>query len=114
MRYGVVINMDYPNHSHRDIAGLYRRIRDALKKEGFRMDGRVFTIERPAEQAGALAQRVLEELDGKMEGSLYSFIREFYGFAIGQVEDLSGRKPPQQGTEPVLVIEEIRLASNPG
>jgi hypothetical protein len=114
VRYGIVINMDYAHHSHKTIAALFRKIRDALKDEGFRMDGRVFTIQRSSQEASRLARQVLERVDEDIEGSLYGYIREFYGFDIGSVKNLLIPEDQALSVEehdPAVVIEEIHLAA---
>lgn len=117
MRFGIVVNLDYASYPHALLSTLFRRIRTAMEANGFRLDGRIFTIRLPASEAAALARSTLEELDKGLEidGSIYDYLKEFYGFDIGSVKNLL--LPEMQALEveeldPMVIIEEIHLASN--
>ena len=116
MRFGIVINMDYAHHPRGLLLDLFQRIRSAMETNGFRLDGRVFSITLPGNEASALARNVLEEIDSELilNESIYGYIKEFYGFDIGTVKNLLLPEEMSLTVEEydtALVIEEIQLVS---
>lgn len=91
MRYGIVINMDYDNHPYEVSHRLFQEMRDGLLRHGFRQDGRTFTIDLPAEDARALARKVVDDVAVFEEyhyKDVYSYMKEFYGFEMVHVVNL--------------------------
>lgn len=91
MRYAIVINLDYDSHPYDEVTRLFEEIREGMLRHGFRMDGRIFTINLPADEAGKLARQVIEDIDayesyhGKQ---VYSYIKDFYGFDMSLTTNL--------------------------
>ena len=83
MRYDIVINLDYENHSQEQLHGLYDEIRLMMQEAGFVMDGRRFTIDVPPAEAQALARNTIDALEERHLArgrSIFPMIREFFGF----------------------------------
>jgi hypothetical protein len=91
MRYAIVINLDYISHPYDSVHLLWGEIREALLAVGFRLEGRLFTIDLPAALAKRLATQVIENLEGHLpfeRKHVYAYIREFYGFELGHADNL--------------------------
>ncbi len=91
MRYGVVINLDYQSYAPEVLSGVWGKIKSQMERSGFREDGRVFTIDRPESEAGALARQAVEQLESSKEYyemDIYSYIKEFYGFDMSETQNL--------------------------
>ena len=104
MRYGIMINLDYANHDYQTVIALFTRISQSMQRQGFRLDGRVFTSTLKEDEATALARLVLDELEAQqaMSGtSIYAYIKEFYGFDISRVKNLLLPEPN------VVAVEEF-------
>ena len=83
MRYDIIINLDYENHSPVQLRGLFAEIHQGMMDAGFVMDGRRFTIDIPAAEAQSLARQVIDALERQhlAQGtSIIPMIREFFGF----------------------------------
>jgi hypothetical protein len=80
MRYGIMINLDYDAHSYEDCHALWQRIRNAMVDAGFRIEGRLFTIQMSPDEACELARSVMDTIDAEQpEIDVYTYFREFYG-----------------------------------
>ena len=117
MRFGIVINMDYGHHPQELLTELFHVIRSEMEDNGFRLDGRVFSASLAADTAGPLARGILENINrdfaiGDGDG-IYRYIKEFYGFDIGTVQNLllpEDEAVTVEEYDPALIIEEIHLA----
>lgn len=83
MRYDIIINLDYENHSPEQLRGLFSEIQQGMQEAGFVMDGRRFTIDIPATEAQSLARNTIDSLEQHHQEqgeSIIPMIREFFGF----------------------------------
>ncbi len=82
MRYGIIINLDYENHSYDICHILWTALRDGLLEVGFRQEGRIFTIDMPGEKACDLAKHVVDRVEERLIGlddHIHDYWKEFYG-----------------------------------
>ncbi|NIR28494.1 MAG: hypothetical protein GWN84_04040 [Gammaproteobacteria bacterium] len=99
-RYAVVINLDYERYPDRQCSLLWREIEVRMVAAGFRCDGRIFTIDRPADEACRLAREAIESVEAHLDfhrRRIYNYLREFYGFDLACATDLT--LPPAEGIE---------------
>ena len=83
MRFAIVINLDYDTNPEEICRRLWIEIRDAMMDAGFRLEGRLFTIEESEEVACDLARDIIERLNGSdfmVDQDIYNFLKEFYGY----------------------------------
>ena len=107
MRYVVIINLDYENYEHGKLKALFGEIGTGMQEKGFVVDGRRFTIDVEPEEAQQLARLVIEELEQQHnnEGeSIYTYIKEFFGFQVEHADNLL--LPPDDEIE-VSELEEL-------
>ncbi len=91
MRYAVVINLDYSTHPYKVLRRAWAGIRHAMQQAGFRCEGRLFTVDLPADRAADLAYRVIDELESRLEAQgrhVYRYLQEFYGYPVGCATNL--------------------------
>ena len=91
MLYTIEVDLDYGNHPSEEVHVILNRLRRKLITAGFRDDGRRFTINLPPIEARQLARHSMEQLEQCLheEGrSLYSYIREFYGYPTTCADNL--------------------------
>ncbi len=90
MRYGIMINLDYDTHPYEECRDIWLDIRNAMVEGGFRIEGRLFTIEMPVEDAGKLACSIMEEVNKNVitDRDLFDFLKEFYGYDHTQTVNL--------------------------
>ena len=90
MRYGIMINLDYDAHEYNVCREIWLAIRNAMVESGFRIEGRLFTIDMPVEGASALARTIMDEVnkDVIVEHDIYAFLKEFYGYDHTQTVNL--------------------------
>jgi len=107
MRYVVIINLDYENYEHGRLKALFEQISAALQERDFVRDGRRFTIDASPEEAQQLARGVVDELEQRYNAvgeSIYSYIKEFFGFEVESAVNLL--LPPGDDIE-VSELEEM-------
>lgn len=83
MRYAIVINLDYDAHSTPECHRLWTQIKQRMLDADFRPEGRLFTIDLPSEEAGALARGIINEIGAELEQDgqdLFTYLKEFYGY----------------------------------
>ena len=83
MRFAIVINLDYDSNPEDVCRHLWRRIRDEMLEEGFRLEGRLFTMEMKNEHACDRARVVIDRLNedsSLVENDIYNYLKEFYGY----------------------------------
>ena len=100
MPYAVVINLDYESYPYDECRELWSLIRQRMVAAGFRNDGRLFTIELPAEEATTLARSVMDEIESmpRYRDNLYNdYVKEFYGYDHDSSVNLL--LPPTTGIE---------------
>jgi len=83
MRYAIVINLDYDTNPPSDCHVVLDTLRERMIAKGFRLEGRLFTIELDEISACDLAREVVDNMDDApaVNGKgMYSFLKEFYGY----------------------------------
>jgi len=82
MRYGIMINLDYDSNPYDHCREIWQSIRNGMVEAGFRIEGRLFTIQMPPEDACELARSVIEQVDSNLSYSsgIFAYLREFYGY----------------------------------
>jgi len=82
MRYGIMINLDYDTNPYDECRDIWQDIRNSMVDSGFRIEGRLFTIEMAPEDACELARGVINLVDGRITtgNDLYHYLKEFYGY----------------------------------
>ena len=90
MRYGIMINLDYDANPYDECRDIWQAIRNGMVEAGFRIEGRLFTIQMPVEDAAALARSVIDSInqDVILEHDIYSYLKEFYGYDHSQTVNL--------------------------
>jgi len=90
MRYGIMINLDYDTHPYAECRDIWLAIRNAMVDSGFRIEGRLFTINMPVEEAGKFACSIIDEVNQSImpDHDIYSFLKEFYGYDHTQTVNL--------------------------
>ncbi|HEC29117.1 MAG TPA: hypothetical protein ENI65_05980 [Gammaproteobacteria bacterium] len=88
MRYGIMINLDYESQLYDDCGRVWRAIRDAMLAAGFRIEGRLFTIEMTAPEACAIARSVVDGVDLEPGEDVFAFLKEFYGYDNSETVNL--------------------------
>lgn len=100
MQYAVVINLDYESYPYDECRALWALIRQRMVDAGFRNDGRLFTIDLPADDAADRARAVINDIEAMPEYQdqlLNDYIKEFYGYDHGSSINLL--LPPVAGIE---------------
>lgn len=103
MRYAIVINLDYASQAEDSCRALWDEIRSQMIAAGFRCDGRIFSIDRSAGEACALARQVIDGIESHMgyhDKRVFLFLKEFYGFDMASTTNLL--LPP---TDSILIDE---------
>lgn len=83
MRFAIVINLDYDSNPEEVCRHLWKRIRAEMIEEGFRLEGRLFTMEMQNEEACEVARKVIDRLNedsSLVESDIYNYLKEFYGY----------------------------------
>ena len=83
MRYAIVINLDYDTNPATACQSVWDTLRERMSARGFRLEGRLFTIELDELSACDLAREVVDNMDDTpaVNGKgMYSFLKEFYGY----------------------------------
>ena len=91
MRYAIVINLDYASYPYESCRLLWEEIKDKMVQAGFRVEGRIFTIELSENQAGRLAREVINSLEEHQDfhnKRVYRYIKDFYGFDLAHTTNL--------------------------
>jgi len=90
MRYGIMINLDYDTNPYDECRNVWQAIRNGMVEAGFRIEGRLFTIQMPVEEASALARTVIDSINQNVvvERDIYTYLKEFYGYDHSQTVNL--------------------------
>lgn len=80
MRYGIMINLDYESQLYDDCSRIWTVIRDAMLDAGFRIEGRLFTIDKTAQESCAMARLVIDAVNLGPDEDVYTYLKEFYGY----------------------------------
>lgn len=100
MRYAIVINLDYDSNPVADCHRVWDLIRAQMQAAEFRLEGRVFTTDLPADEACAAARQVMNALDEHPDlapNGVFLFLKEFYGYDHGHSVNLL--LPPSDNIE---------------
>ncbi len=90
MRYAIVINIDYISNPEDTCKRLWSLIRQSMMDHGFRLEGRIFTIEQDPETACELARQAIDNLDLSSLGidDVYVYLKEFFGYDNSETVNL--------------------------
>ncbi len=83
MSYAVVINLDYENNSEEACQEIWDVIKERMLNAGFRLDNRVFIINREDKAASDLARSVIEGLEAHLDldkKHVFRYLKDFYGY----------------------------------
>ncbi len=83
MSYAVVINLDYENNSEEACQEIWDVIKERMLHAGFRLDNRVFIINREDKAASDLARSVIEGLEAHLDFDkkhVFRYLKDFYGY----------------------------------
>jgi len=83
MRYAIMINLDYESNGYDECHELWTLITQRMVEAGFRLEGRLFTIEMPPSEACEHARRIIEEVNrslGSVDRDVFTYLKEFYGY----------------------------------
>jgi hypothetical protein len=83
MSYAVVINLDYENNSEEACQEIWDVIKERMLNAGFRLDNRVFIINREDKAASDLARSVIEGLEAHLDFDkkhVFRYLKDFYGY----------------------------------
>ena len=91
MAYAIVINLDYVNHSTATCKEMWDTICEQFVANGFRRDGRIFTINGDKETATEIARKIIDGIESHLDFSekrIFSYMKDFYGFDLDKTENL--------------------------
>lgn len=91
MSYAIVINLDYESHSEDECLEIWDSIKQSMLDAGFRLDNRVFIVNRDQKDACDAARAVIEGLEGHLEFDkkrVFSYLKDFYGYSMEQTTNL--------------------------
>lgn len=91
MSYAIVINLDYENNSEEVCQEIWDVIKLRMLEAGFRLDNRVFIINREEKVACELARSVIEGIESHLdfdEKHLYRYLKDFYGYDMDHTSNL--------------------------
>lgn len=82
MRYAIVINIDYVSNDDDTCGRLWLALRQRMIEYGFRLEGRVFTIDSSQEDACQVARDIIEIVGAEMSeiDDIYTYLKEFFGY----------------------------------
>lgn len=91
MSYAVVVNLDYENNSEDACQEIWDEIKKAMINAGFRLDNRVFIINRDTKEACELARNVIEGMEAHLEFDkkrVFLYLKDFYGYSMENTTNL--------------------------
>lgn len=91
MSYAVVINLDYENNSEEACQEIWDVIKERMLNAGFRLDNRVFIINREDKAASDLARSVIEGLEAHLDFDkkhVFRYLKDFYGYDMDHTTNL--------------------------
>ena len=91
MAYAIVINLDYVNHSTATCKEIWGVIVDQFTNQGFRRDGRIFTINKDKETATNMARQIIDGIEAHQnfeDKRIFNYMKDFYGFDLGKTANL--------------------------
>lgn len=91
MSFAIVINLDYENNSEEACQEIWDGIKLQMLKAGFRLDNRVFIINREQKEACDLARNVVEGMEEHLEfhnKHVFRYLKDFYGYDMEHTSNL--------------------------
>jgi hypothetical protein len=91
MGYAIVINLDYDNNSDEACQEIWDVIKLGMLEAGFRLDSRVFTINRENKEAANLARSVIEGIESHLDFDkkhVFRYLKDFYGYDMIHTSNL--------------------------
>lgn len=91
MSYAIVVNVDYENNLDEVCQETWGAIKKAMLAAGFRLDNRVFIINRENKEACELARRVIEGLEAHLDFDkkhIFRYLKDFYGYSMDSTINL--------------------------
>lgn len=91
MGYAIVINLDYENNPSDACQEIWKIIKLDMLEAGFRLDNRLFTINRDSEEALDLARRVMEGIEEHLDFDkkrVFRYLKDFYGYDMANTTNL--------------------------
>lgn len=91
MSCAIVINLDYENNPEKVCQELWEGIKDKMLEAGFRLDNRVFILNRGQKETYDLARKVIEEMEAHLEFDekhVFRYLKDFYGYDMEHTANL--------------------------
>lgn len=91
MSYAIVINLDYETNSEEACQEIWDVIKLQMLEAGFRLDNRVFTINREDKVACDLARSVIEGIESHLDFDkkrVFRYLKDFYGYDMDHTTNL--------------------------
>lgn len=91
MGYAIVINLDYENNPSDACLEIWNIIKVDMLEAGFRLDNRLFTMNRDSEETLALARRVMEGIEDHLDFDkkrVFRYLKDFYGYDMANTTNL--------------------------
>ena len=91
MSCAIVINLDYDNHTEEVCQEVWDVIKANMLEAGFRLDNRVFIINRDQKVTCDLARHVIEGIEEHLDFDkkhVFGYLKDFYGYDMSHTENL--------------------------
>ena len=91
MSCAIVINLDYESNSEKECQEIWEGIKKKMLEAGFRLDNRVFIINREQKATCELARSVIESMEEHLdfnEKHIFRFLKDFYGYDLEHTMNL--------------------------
>ena len=91
MSYAIVINLDYESNSEDVCQEIWDVIKQRMLDAGFRLDNRVFIINREHKEACDLARGVIEGMEAHLDFDkkhIFRYLKDFYGYDMEHTTNL--------------------------
>lgn len=91
MSYAIVVNLDYENNPEDACQEIWDIVKQRMLEAGFRLDNRVFIINREQEDACELARAVVEGMEEHLDFDkkhVFRYLKDFYGYDLDHTTNL--------------------------
>lgn len=91
MSCAIVINLDYENNPEQVCQEIWDRIKKNMIDAGFRLDNRVFIINRPQQESCKLAREAVESIESHLDFDkkhVFRYLKDFYGYDMDHTMNL--------------------------
>lgn len=91
MSCAIVINLDYENNSEQVCQEIWDAIKQRMLEAGFRLDNRVFMINREKHETASLARGVIEGMESHLDfdqKQIYLYLKDFYAYDMEHTTNL--------------------------